>query len=77
MIVRQVTEHGSDSTQFTQSHLRYPWNLEEYEYLEMEALISEWEESTNLEDRTRAVFEMQELMNSRPPTIVLLYPDQY
>lgn len=59
MIVRQVTEHGSDSTQFTQSHLGYPWNLEEYEYLEMEALISEWEEPTNLEDRTRVVFEMQ------------------
>lgn len=81
MIVRQGTEHGADPTQFIQSHYGVPsgylWSMENYDYPEMQARIDDWMAAETLEARTDTHFAMQELFNSQPTTITLLYPDKY
>ncbi|TCJ16725.1 peptide ABC transporter substrate-binding protein [Rubrobacter taiwanensis] len=73
-----ITAHGvADPTQFIMSHRSgYLWNLPEVPYPEMEALIEEWMQATTVEERTRISFEMQELFNSQPTSIVLYYPEE-
>lgn len=72
-----ITAHGvADPTQFIMSHRSgYLWNLPELPYPEMEALIDEWTQTTTIEERAQASFEMQELFNEQPTSIVLYYPE--
>jgi peptide/nickel transport system substrate-binding protein len=72
-----ITAHGvADPTQFIMSHRSgYLWDLPELPYPEMEALIDEWMQTTTVEERSEVSFEMQELFNRRPTSIVLYYPE--
>lgn len=74
-----ITAHGvADPTQFIMSHRSgYLWDLPEIPYPEMEALIDEWMQTTTIEERAEVSFEMQELFNSQPTSIVLYYPEAH
>lgn len=74
-----ITAHGvADPTQFIMSHRSgYLWDLPEVPYPEMEALVEEWMQTTTIEDRTEVLFEMQELFNDQPTSIVLYYPEEH
>lgn len=74
-----ITAHGvADPTQFIMSHRSgYLWGLPEVPYPEMEALIEEWMQTETIEERTEVSFEMQELFNSQPTSIVLYYPEEH
>lgn len=75
--VATITAHGvADPTQFIMSHRSgYLWNLPEVPYPEIEALIEEWMQTTTIEESTEVAFEMQELFNSQPTSVVLYYPE--
>jgi peptide/nickel transport system substrate-binding protein len=73
-----ITAHGvADPTQFIMSHRSgYLWSLPDVPYPEMEALIEEWMQTETIEERTEVSFEMQELFNEQPTSIVLYYPEE-
>ncbi|MDP8951149.1 MAG: ABC transporter substrate-binding protein, partial [Actinomycetota bacterium] len=74
-----ITAHGvADPTQFIMSHRSgYLWDAPELEYPEWDALFEEWRQTTTVEDRTEVLFEMQELFNSQPTSVVLYYPEEH
>lgn len=74
----QMTAHGvADPTQFIMSHRSgYLWRSPDVAYPEWEALFEEWKAASTIEDRTEVSFRMQELFNSQPTSIPLLYPDE-
>lgn len=72
------THSVADPTQFIMSHRSGTrWDLPEVPYPEMEALIEEWMQTTTVEDRTEVLFEMQELFNNQPTSIVLYSPEEH
>jgi peptide/nickel transport system substrate-binding protein len=77
MYINSITPHGvADPDQFVMSHRSgYLWK-KGLPYPQMESLIEEWMQTENVPDRKEVLFDMQELFNSQPTSIVLYYPDE-
>jgi peptide/nickel transport system substrate-binding protein len=77
MYINSISPHGvADPDQFVMSHRSgYLWK-KGLAYPEMESLIEEWMQADNVPDRKEVLFDMQELFNSQPTSIVLYYPDE-
>lgn len=73
-----ITAHGvADPTQFIMSHRSgYLWRSPDIAYPEWEALFADWKEADTIAGRKAVSFDMQELFNSRPTSIPLVYPDE-
>ncbi len=76
LYINQISAHGvADPTQFIMSHFSgYLWDLPEVPYPEFAALVEKWKAATTIEARTELLFAMQQLFNSQPTAIPLIYP---
>ena len=77
MSVGNIGAHGvADPDQFIMSHRsNYLWSKDK-EYPEMDALITDWMEESDLNKRKEISFDMQELFNSQPTSVALYYPEE-
>lgn len=79
LLVRDGVPHTvADPTQYVLSLFSgSSWNLDEYPYPELQQKIDRWKQTTTLEDRREAGFEIQRLLNEVPPVVALYHPDKY
>ncbi|MBW3591162.1 MAG: ABC transporter substrate-binding protein [Actinobacteria bacterium] len=79
LYINTITAHGvADPTQFIMSHRSgYLWKAPDMPYPQWDALFEQWSAATTIADRTKTLFEMQELFNSQPTSVPLYYPDEY
>ncbi|MFH5181307.1 ABC transporter substrate-binding protein [Paenibacillus sp. TAB 01] len=77
MYLSNITPHGvADPDQFVMSHRSgYLWT-KGLAYPEMDALTAKWMAEPNIEKRKQISFQMQELFNRQPTSIVLYYPKE-
>ncbi|MCR8631678.1 ABC transporter substrate-binding protein [Paenibacillus radicis (ex Xue et al. 2023)] len=77
MYISSIGPHGvADPDQFIMSHRSgYLWT-KGLAYPEMDKLTEKWMAESDVEKRKKVSFEMQELFNRQPTSIVLFYPDQ-
>jgi peptide/nickel transport system substrate-binding protein len=77
MYIIDATPHAvADPDQFVMSHLSgYLWK-KGLPYPEWDALLEKWTQTDGVDERKKVLFEMQELFNSRPTSIVLWYPQE-
>ncbi len=75
--IHVITAHGvADPTQFIMSHRSgYLWDAPEIPYPAWDVLHERWRQTPTLDERTRILFEMQELFNRQPTAIPLYYPE--
>ncbi|MDP8929505.1 MAG: ABC transporter substrate-binding protein, partial [Actinomycetota bacterium] len=75
--VNVITAHGvADPTQFIMSHRSgYLWDAPEIPYPAWDSLYERWRQAATLDERTKILFEMQELFNRQPTAIPLYYPE--
>jgi peptide/nickel transport system substrate-binding protein len=77
MYIIDATPHAvADPDQFVMSHLSgYLWK-KGLAYPEWDALLEKWKQTDTVEERKKVLFEMQELFNRQPTSIVLWYPEE-
>lgn len=75
MYINLIGAHGiADPDQFVMSHRSsYLWN-KTIPYPEMDTLIQQWMDQSDVGKRKEVAFKMQELFNSQPTSIALFYP---
>jgi peptide/nickel transport system substrate-binding protein len=77
LYINSIGPHGvADPDQFIMSHRSgYLWT-KGLAYPEMDAITTRWMAEGDIEKRKKISFELQELFNRQPTSIVLFYPDQ-
>ncbi|WP_312108992.1 ABC transporter substrate-binding protein [Brevibacillus reuszeri] len=77
LVISNIGAHGvADPDQFVMSHRSsYLWN-KDIPYPAMDELTKKWMAETSVDKRKEIAFQMQELFNKQPTSIVLYYPEE-